>query len=81
MYILVQNFNKNIFVCFSQFITVTCSIRGEMRMYTKRRLEVFIGRNQWGIQYRWDIYIFFGIVLCEHGNEHAGSTNVDSFIR
>jgi len=42
-------------------------------------LEVFIGRNQWGIWYRWDIYFLGGIVFCEHGDEHAGSTNADSF--
>jgi hypothetical protein len=41
--------------------TVTCSIHGEMRMYTKLCLEVFVGRNQWGIWYRWDIYIFLGL--------------------
>jgi len=58
MYILVQNFNKIIFCMPFTIHTVTCSIHGETRMYTKLCLEVFTGRNQWGIWYRWDIYIF-----------------------
>jgi hypothetical protein len=40
---------------------VTCNMHGETGMYTKLCLEVFTGRNQWGIWYRWDIYIFWGL--------------------
>jgi hypothetical protein len=43
--------------------TMTCNMYGEMRMYMKLCLEVFIGRNQWGIWYRWDIYIFWDCLL------------------
>jgi len=42
--------------------TVTCNMHGGTRMYTKLCLEVFIGRNQWRIWYRWDIY-FLGDCL------------------
>jgi hypothetical protein len=40
-------------------------------MYTKLCLEAFID----GID---GTFIFFENVLCEHGDEHAGSTNAES---
>jgi len=66
VYILVRNFNKIILLYAfhnSYLHTMTCNMHGETRIYTKLCLKVFTGRKQWGIWYRWDIYIFWDCLL------------------
>jgi len=66
VYILVRNVNKIILLYAfhnSYLHTMTCNMHGETRIYTKLCLKVFTGRKQWGIWYRWDIYIFWDCLL------------------
>jgi len=58
---------------------VTCMVKREYIRNCAWKSSQEESNGEYGID---GTFIFFGIVFCEHGDEHAGSTNVGSlFIR